>query len=608
MDVVRLTLINEGREQERDVPRGTTLLSGLQGFEGFEFDAPCGGKGTCGKCKVLVEGEVSPAGETERGFLGPSQLERGVRLSCLARAEGACRVTPLFSSSGAAILTRRFDFSGLIDPPFKYSSCELPSASLEDQRSDAERFSAFFAENDGLTPSEIPISLIRALPGLLREYGNRLRLCRLAGVPWALLPPDAGAGFGIAVDIGTTTIVAYLIDLADGRTAGLVSGMNMQKSHGGDVISRVQAAIDSGPGPLARIVRGQLTGMIFRLMEEAELAWEELRGVSVAGNTVMMHLFAEVDPRHIAVSPFIPVFCELRIESSSELLSRLPARVPVIMLPSVSGFIGADISAGILATGLKEREKPALLIDIGTNGELVLGNRDRIVACSTAAGPAFEGATISRGVGGIHGAIDTLRIEGGDLEISTIGNAPPLGICGSGIIDLTAILVSLKIVDETGRLLPPEELPSGLPEGLRERVSQEGFLVSMDRDGQPLYFTPGDVREVQLAKAAVAAGIDVLLEDYGIRAGDVDQVFLAGGFGSYIDTAGAAGIGLLPAELLDRVQPAGNTAGAGAAEVLLSTQAFEKLQALTEGVQYIELSANLRFQQLFVDRMFFPAS
>ena len=611
MTTVHITLLHEGREETRSAAAGTTLLAGLQGFEDFEFDAPCGGKGTCGKCRVLVDGEISAPDERETKLLSSLQLERGVRLACLAKIVGDCRITPLFSSTGASVLTRRLSYEGEINPPFGRVACKLAEPSLEDQRSDAERLTRALAEADAALAAELPLSLVAALPAHVRRCGGSVTVSHLAGRGWILLGPAASAGHGIAVDIGTTTVVAYLVNLANGNTEGVVSGLNTQRAWGGDVVSRVQAVIDSGVDPLANSIRGQLVGMVFRLIEEAELPWDELRGISIAGNTVMMHLFAGVDPRHIAVSPFIPAFTALRIESSRELLPRLPMEFPLILLPSISGFIGADISAGILASGLHDREKPALLIDIGTNGEIVLGNRERLVACSTAAGPAFEGATISRGTGGIPGAIDSLsierRIDNGELKFTTIGNLSAIGICGSGIIDLTAILVAEGIVDETGRLLPPEELPEDIPPFLARRVDESGFLVATDRDDEPIYFTPKDVREVQLAKAAVAAGIDVLLEAYGIHAAEVDQVFLAGGFGSYIDTAGAAGIGLLPAELLDRVHPAGNTAGAGAVEVLLSTEAYRDLQGLSRRVEYIELSASLRFQELYVDRMFFPA-
>lgn len=601
-----LTLLTEGREETRQVAPGAILLESLQGFEDFDFDAPCGGKGTCGKCRVLVDGRISPPEEAERRLLTSASLARGVRLACLCKIEGDVTVTPLFSSSGARIVTHHAAFSGTLDPAIRLKRIELPEPTLEDQRSDELRLREILNEGNGEGMRPLSLPLVGALTARMREGGG-LTLGYAGDELCAVFPGYAGPGCAIAIDIGTTTVVAYLLDLSTGKTVKAVSGLNLQKAWGGDVISRVQAAIDYGPEPLQKAVVNQLTRMIFRLIEENEIAWESLRGISVAGNTVMMHLFAGIDPRHIAVSPFIPSFSGLRIEGSSGAFPRLPVEVPVVLLPSISGFIGADITAGILACRIREKEKPTLLIDIGTNGEIVLGNSERILACSTAAGPAFEGANISRGVGGIPGAVNRISLDGDRIEFTTIGGLAPIGICGSGIIDLVSILVALGIIDEGGRLLPPDELRGDLPAHLREMVRDEGFRLTADREGHDLLFTPKDVREVQLAKASVAAGIDVLVEAYGISVEEVDGIYLAGGFGSFIDTASAVGIGLLPAELIDHIHPAGNTAGAGAAELLLSADAFAKIQELASGVEYVELSASRRFQELYVERMFFPS-
>jgi uncharacterized 2Fe-2S/4Fe-4S cluster protein (DUF4445 family) len=606
MNTVLLTLLREGIEEVRRVPRGGNLLESLQGFDDFDFDAPCGGKGTCGKCRVLVDGEVSPPEEHEKRFLSPLALEKGERLACMVTMEGDSLVTPLFTSSGAVIVSDHAVYEGAVDPPFRSITIDLAPSSLEDQRSDAERISSVLSDIPGISSPVLPLHLLARLPEELAETGNSVKIALLADTPWAVLSREAGEGYGIAVDIGTTTVVAYMVNLATGKTEQIVSGLNRQKSWGGDVISRVQAVNDSGCGPLQKAITNQLSRMLYRLVEEAGIPWEDLRGVSIAGNTVMMHLFAGVDPRNIAVAPFIPVFTGMRIESSAILLPRLPITVPLILLPSISGFIGADIVAGMLATGIREGAKPSMLIDIGTNGELVLGNRSRVVSCSTAAGPAFEGATISCGVGGIPGAINRVYTSPeGELRLTTIADEDPLGICGSGIIDLAAVLVTAGAVDETGRLLPPEELPREILEDLRNRISEEGFFIARHRDGHDLYFTPKDVREVQLAKAAVAAGIEVLLDEYGIHVEGIDRVYLAGGFGSYINIESAVAIGLLPESLLENITAAGNTAGAGAARVLLSFRDFHHIQDLADQVEYLELSASMSFQEKFVEQMFF---
>ncbi len=608
MNTIQLTLLREGLEETRTVESGVNLLEALQGFEDFDFDAPCGGNGTCGKCRVLLEGSSVPSPCTEETkFLSPVSLEKGERLACMVKVTGDLTVTPLFTSHGVKIVTEHKVYAGAIDSPLKTAPIILSEPSLQDQRCDAVRFREALKEQHGIEDASVPLPLLEELMLMMRKNRDGLKISTLEGHLWGVLSPEAGPGYGIAIDIGTTTVVAYLVNLSDGDICRVVSGLNMQKAWGGDVISRVQAASESGPEPLQRAIARQISTMVFRLVEEEEIPWEDLRGLAVAGNTVMMHLLAGVDPRHIAVSPFIPVFTEKRIESSYQLFPRIPRYLPVILLPSISGFIGADITAGIAAAGLMDCDKPSLLIDVGTNGELVIGDSSRMIACSTAAGPAFEGATISCGLGGIPGAVSVVTLSPQkDLAISTIAGETPAGICGSGIIDLASLLIETGIVDYTGRLLPPDELPENVPSVLASRVTEDGFIFATDRHNQPLIFTPRDVREVQLAKASVAAGIDILLEEYGIGPEKIDKVFLAGGFGSFINTASAVGIGLLPGEIEEKIVAAGNTAGAGAVQVLLSEESYMRLGTLASKVEYIELSASPKFQDRYVEQMFFP--
>ncbi len=608
MNTKQITLLREGREESRTVESGINLLEALQGFEDFDFDAPCGGNGTCGKCRVLLEGAAVPPPCTEElKFLSRNSLDKGERLACMVHVSADLTVTPLFTSHGVKIVTEHKVYNGEIESPLKTAPLTMSEPTLQDQRCDEVRFREALKEQYGIADASVPLPLLEELMVMMRKHRDGVTISILDGHLWGVLSPNSGRGYGIAVDIGTTTVVAYLVNLTDGNVCRVVSGLNMQKAWGGDVISRVQAVIESGPEPLQRAIGRQISTMVFRLVEEEEIAWEDLRGMTVAGNTVMMHLLAGVDPRHIAVSPFIPVFTEKRLEASSQLFPRIPNYLPVILLPSISGFIGADITAGIAATGLMHGDSPSLLIDVGTNGELVIGDAGRMIACSTAAGPAFEGATISCGLGGIPGAVSGIEVSSaGDIMVSTIADDAPLGICGSGIIDLASILIETGIVDYTGRLLPPDELPETVPPALAARVSDDGFLFASDRHNQPLIFTPRDVREVQLAKASVAAGIDILLDEYGIGPEGIDRVFLAGGFGSFINTASAVGIGLLPREIKDKIVPAGNTAGAGAVQVLLSDQSYTSLGDLAATVEYIELSASPKFQDRYVEQMFFP--
>ncbi|MDX9958302.1 MAG: ASKHA domain-containing protein, partial [Spirochaetia bacterium] len=402
---------------------------------------------------------------------------------------------------------------------------------------------------------------------------------------------EAGT-YGVAVDIGTTTVAAYLVDFSAGEVLTAASCLNSQRAWGADVIARIDHA---GKDPanlayLADLARKDLSGLANRLLASVDASHDALREISVVGNTTMLHLFAGVDPSGIAVAPFTPAFIALQRKQASEYGLPYP-KAMVTLGPSVAGYVGADLVAGIRAVGLEERERLSLILDLGTNGEMALGNKDGIVACATAAGPAFEGAAISCGTGGVAGAIDSLLWNEGRLEWTTIGDQSPIGVCGSGIIDAAACLVRGGIADDTGAFADP--------------WSEEGYPLA-GNNGKSIYFTQGDMRQIQLAKAAVAAGIASMLDDIGAGLDDVESVFLAGGFGSYLRPASAAAIGLIPPQLLPKVQAVGNAAGHGAVRMLLFKDEGRDLSSLATAVRYLELSGLDFFRDRFVEELFFP--
>ena len=413
-------------------------------------------------------------------------------------------------------------------------------------------------------------------------------------------PLSPREGLGAAVDIGTTTVVLYLYDRSNGQRLALRSGQNRQRSFGADVISRVNHANTSEGGldQMTVAIQEQLSGYLQECCAEAGQDLEEVREIAVAGNTIMEHIFAGLSPASIAVAPFTPL--SLFGSRAGGAACGLPGSV--YLFPCVAGYVGGDITAGLLASGAYRSERPVLFLDIGTNGEMGIGSRDGFLTCATAAGPAFEGAEIVCGMSGSDGAVNRVWLEEGQLRFSVLGGGAPRGICGSGLVDALAVLLELGAVDETGRLLPPDEAEDHVLPYLEE--TEDGVRFYLDPE-QTVYLTDGDVRKLQLAKAAIAAGVQTLLSKAGLTENDVAALYLAGGFGNYIDQNSAAAIGLLPAALLDRIIPVGNSAGMGAVAWLLSDQARSELEAFQPKCSYLELSGCPEFNEAYIECMMF---
>ena len=406
-------------------------------------------------------------------------------------------------------------------------------------------------------------------------------------------------GYGAAVDLGTTTIVVRLFRFSDGKEMGTKSAWSDQRRFGADVITRIQYTMEHADGlrELQKLVRAQILDLLKALCLEAEVPLAEVKEIFLAGNTVMQHLFAGLSPAGIAVAPFRPE--TLFEEEREDLLGGIPVRYA----PCVAGYVGGDITAGLLAGKLRQRKTNSFFLDIGTNGEMALGGEDGFLCCAVASGPAFEGAGISCGMAGTDGAVSAVRWENGKLDLDVIGGGEPRGICGSGLLDLLAILLREEVVDGFGRLLPPDEVPECWRPLLREDENENGELWLLP-DGS-LRFQAADVRQLQLAKAAVAAGIAVLLKQKGLNAGDVEKVCIAGGFGSRLDPNSAIVIGMLPEEWKDRITALGDTALLGASMALLSREDREELAAVKESCRYLELSGNADFNRLFPEKMIF---
>lgn len=386
---------------------------------------------------------------------------------------------------------------------------------------------------------------------------------------------DGETGLGVSVDVGTTTLAAYLVERSTGRVLASDARLNPQRPHGADVISRLSFAIESEENAalLQREILAAIDEMTRSMLERAGRAGEEIRCRALVGNTVMMHLLGGYPARPLAFAPFTPAYTALH---EKEL-----GGVRTILGGCISGYVGADTLAAALACGLDERDENAMLIDIGTNGEIMLKKDGRCFACSCAAGPAFEGAHIACGTGAVAGAIDHARVENGEIVYTTIGGGEATGICGSGLIDLTAALLERGDITPMGRMAGDVRLS--------ERV----------------YLARSDIREVQLAKAAIASGIRILAEQAGAALADIEKVYLAGGFGNFIGLDSACRIGLLPAALRAKIVPVGNAAGSGSVRLLVSEQARRRAEALRQATRCVELAATPDFNDVYTDELLF---
>lgn len=410
--------------------------------------------------------------------------------------------------------------------------------------------------------------------------------------------PDK-TGLGVAVDIGTTTVVAYLYDLETTDCLGIQSAINPQVTLGVDVISRIKYCgdFDDGLKKMKDAIIKKINTLTKTLFEGREK--EEITRFVITGNTTMLHLFAGLSPVSMGVSPFTPKSVFGYTISGAE-AGLDAAGAEVYLVSCISSFVGGDVTSAILASGFQNGKEMCLLMDIGTNGEVALGNRDGIYATSTAAGPAFEGAEIKKGMAGVPGAVNSVFIRDGKIEYTVLGGKPPQGICGSGILDLTAVAVQAGLLEDTGRILTPDEAPAGAEKYLREIDGEIAVFVD-----ENVYLTQRDIRHIQTAKAAMAAGVLALAKSAGVGLADIKTVFIAGGFGNYMDPESAARIGLIDKQLADKIEFIGNAAGSGAIMALLNDGYKEESEKIAKMGSHVELGGDAYFMEKYVDCMYF---
>jgi uncharacterized 2Fe-2S/4Fe-4S cluster protein (DUF4445 family) len=595
------------------VEHGTTILAAAESLD-IAITAPCGGNGRCGRCRVIAEKGCAEPTQAESDLLTGEELRNGVRLACEAElVEDAEIILPSDSRTiKGKILSDDARQEISLNPNVVGQTVQLEGPSLEDQRSDFERV----ADGLDVPPEELHIhrEALAELPGVLRENDFHVGVVRVGDVVSAIRPPDADpCCLGAAVDIGTTTVVAYLVDMRTGERVATASELNPQGRHGHDLISRIEHVQEAATGldDMRRLIVDLINRLLAEATADAGARRRDIYEVAVVGNTCMHHLFLGLDPRHLAQAPYVPVTREAFELSAEEAGLAINRAGNVYCLPVIAGFVGADTVGVLLMSRMKERDHPTLAIDIGTNGEVMLAANGRLVTTSCAAGPAFEGGEIRHGVRAAEGAIERIWLRNGSIGYATIGSARPNGICGSGIFDMVAVLLDSGAADNAGRLVP-EDAAGTLPDGIAARLRGEGaqrefvLVEEPGAGGEEIVFTQKDLREVQLAKGAVRAAVELLCAEVGIEPAQIEEVLLAGAFGNYIDRRSALRMGLLPEVKLEQIRGIGNAAGAGALAALLSMDERERAAELVRGAEHIELMANPQFQLVFADSMMFP--
>jgi len=571
---------------------GATLLDAAQ-RAGVMLTAVCGGEGSCGRCIVRVmQGNVSPPNSTEESELGRTDVAAGWRLACQTEIAGDVRVHVPPESLVAAQRTQTEGQAVAVelDPAVRALDVRLAPPALDDLRSDATRLRDAVSM-PGLT---FDARVLRRLPEDLRAWKFQasvfLRDYQVVGAR-----PLGSTPLGLAVDIGTTKLAAYLVDLSNGQTLASAGAMNPQIAYGEDVMARISHAINHADGgeQLRGAVVEALDQLARELCAQARRDVADIADAVVVGNTAMHHLFLGLPVEQLGLAPYVPAESAALDVPARDVGLNLAPGAHVHLLPNIAGFVGADHVAMLLATGLAEHEGVVLGMDIGTNTEVSLRAKGRHFSCSTASGPAFEGAHIRNGMRAAPGAIEKVAIHDGRVHIKTVDDEPPVGLCGSGILDLVAQMLRAGVLNARGAM-------QAHPRVRRGENGPEFVVVPGDENGgREITFSRADVSEIQLAKGAMRAGVNILLKRAGVTEAEIDEVIIAGAFGTYLDAQSGLDIGMFPRVERHRIRQVGNAAGAGARMALLSVAQRERAIRIAHQVEYVELTTVPEFQSEF---------
>ncbi len=606
-------------EKTVDVDPDTTLLDAAEREGGMSIESLCGGEGMCGTCKVIVDDgdeHLSPPSKADEQILSEDQLEEGYRLSCRSQVQGPGDVTvtvpPDSQNTGGIVLTEGQELEFDIDPAIKKYHIEVTSPTLEDNVADLERVEAALAETYDLDLEDVDYEIQRELPNEMRahEVEGHLEATATVYEGQELLDLQPGydeTAYGLAVDIGTTTVAVYLVDLKTGETEAISSILNPQSTQGGDIMSRMRYTRrnEDGREELKESIREGINECIDEVVREAGIEPDQIYEGVFVGNTAMHHLFLGIEPAYVAGSPYVAAREAPMKVKGRELDIDINDSGYIYWLPVSGGWVGPDKVSVLLVAGHYDEPETTVCIDIGTNGEISVGNEDEMLVTSAPAGPALEGAEITHGVRAQSGAIERLSIDPETLEPSweTIEGEPPNGLCGSGVIDALAELFATGIVDQRGKFVDDldHERYRPDPDGEDEFVVVWAEEAAIEHD---IVLTQNDIRSVQMAKAAIQAGTRVLMEELDIET--PDRVLLAGAFGNYIEKTSAMTIGLYPDTPLEAVSSLGNAAGVGAKLVLLDRSQRPETERIIDEVEYYEIAGTDIFQEKFMESMYLP--
>ena len=616
--------------------RGETVLA-CAVHAGVYINSSCGGDGVCGRCKVIIKKGNFKTQPT--GRITPEEKKQGYVLACLTtlqddlevfvppesrldlkkiseeelrfvRLKGIYSETQDVESGRPIIDESVFVHSPLATKIF----LKIPAPTLDDKISDLERLYREIRRKRDIPIMQTGLANIKRLGNILREskwqitatLGKRNETTEIVLIE----PGDTSKkNFGVAFDIGTTTVTGQLVDLNTKRILGTKSTYNRQAVFGSDVISRIiYASEEDGLDRLHHAVIDNINDIIKELITENKVSLNDVMGVMVAGNTTMMHLLLRVDPTFIRREPYVPTANFVPVVRASEAGIKINPRGLLACIPGVSTYVGGDISAGVIACGISETADLTLLIDVGTNGEIALGNKEWLACCSASAGPAFEGSGVSCGIRATKGAIQRVKIKRHeneiDVKMGTIGNEPPKGICGSGYIDALAEMLKAGIINKDGKI-------NRAVKSARQKEGLDGFefVLAMGNETamhKDIVITEADIENLKRSKGAIYAATSVLVKKIGVKFGDIKKIYIAGGFGTYLDIEKAITIGLLPDLPLEKFTFVGNSSLIGAREILLSYETMKKAEEIARKMTYIELSVEPAYMDEYIASLFFP--
>ncbi|WP_425801647.1 ASKHA domain-containing protein [Desulfitobacterium sp. Sab5] len=609
-----------------EVEQGTSLLKAAS-KAGIYLKSSCGGEGTCGACKLTVlAGQVQIMGT---GNLKPEQIARGVRLACqtFVQEDVTIEIPPESRLKEHQVLLGDVK-KGLVQettndllatygfqPLARKIRVQLSAPTLTDNASD---WSRLLVELKRILPQakkiEIPLSILRQLPEVLRQadWNISITLSELEGY-CIITHVESGndqPAYGLAIDIGTTTVVVYLVNLKTGEIEDKQGAYNKQAKFGDDVISRIVHAVenDESLAEIHKAVMDTINELMDSLLERKGLSQTNLSAAVIAGNTTMTQLFLQINPRYLRLEPYIPTVSITPSIPAKEIGLHILPEALVHSYPSVASYVGGDIVSGTLVTNMAHKEDISLFIDIGTNGEIVLGNQDWLVSCACSAGPCFEGGGISFGMRAMPGAIERVNIDPLtlDVNLSVIGRIAPVGICGSGLVDCLSKLREAGIIDRAGNFQIEHTSKTGR---LRQTSDDKEFVLAWSHQSggdKDVVITENDVKNLIRAKGAIYAGIRSLLQMVSLEIGMIDKVIIAGGFGNYLNVRDSIQIGLLPDLPLEKFEFIGNSSVKGACLALLSQKAWHEAAELGQKITYVELSIGNTFMDEFVSALFLP--